>query len=47
MHGEQLSKEELREEMQSLKRLDDIDPYIELNSELIRRFHKVRIYFGT
>ena len=47
MHGEQLSKEELREEMQSVKRLDDIDSNLELNLELIRRFHKVRIYFGT
>tara|TARA_B110001454_G_scaffold190103_1_gene189104 strand:- start:287 stop:388 length:102 start_codon:yes stop_codon:yes gene_type:complete len=31
--------------MQSVKRLDDIDPNLELNPELVVRFHKVRIYF--
>ena len=38
-HGDQLSKEELREEMQSAKRLDDVDPNLELNPELITKFH--------
>ena len=30
MHGEQISKEEVMEEMQSVKKLDDIDPNLEL-----------------
>ena len=47
VHGEQLSKEKLREEMQSTKRVDNIQPNLELNSELVRRYHKVRILFDS
>ena len=46
-HGDQLSKEELREEMQLAKRLDDVDSNLELNPELITKFHKVRICVKT
>ena len=41
MHRKQPSKEELKEEMQSVKRLDDKYPNMKLNSELIRRYHTV------
>ena len=47
VHGKQLSKEELREKMQLAKRLDNIDPNLEFNSELIRMYHKVGTLFGT
>ena len=33
--------------MQSVKSLDDIDPNLELNSELIRKYQNVRIFLGT
>ena len=46
-HGDQLTKEELREEMQSAKRLYDVDPNLELKPELITKFHKVRIHSKT
>ena len=46
VHGEQLSKEDLREEMQSTKSVDDIKPNLELNSEMVKRYHKVILLFG-
>ena len=30
-----------------VQKLDDIEHNLELNSELIRRYHKVRIFLGT
>ena len=35
----------LREEMRDAKRLDDIDPNLEINPGLIVKFHKVGIQF--
>ena len=43
LNTDKLSKEELMEEMQSAKRLDDVDPNLELNPKVITKFHKVRI----
>ena len=42
-YGPRLFKKELREEMKSAKRLDNVDSNMELNPALCDRFHKVRI----
>ena len=41
----QLTKEELWEEMRVIKRLDGIDPNLEINPGRIDKFHKVGILF--
>ena len=43
--GAQLSKQDLREELKLVKRVNDIKPNMKLNPELITNFHKVR--FGN
>ena len=43
MCGPQLTKREMREDMKSVRRLEDPDPDMELNSTLVFKFHKVGI----
>ena len=43
MCGQQLTKRELREEMKSAGRLDNVNPNMELNTALVDKFHKVGI----
>ena len=43
--GRQLTREELRGEIKGAKRIDDIDPNIELNPVLVSKFHKVGMLF--
>ena len=41
--GAQLSKREMEEELKACRRLDEIDPNMELNPGLVTKYHKVII----